>query len=474
MKKAILAALLCLTCLSASAQEEVLYSVSEQRHLPLPWGLNNLTILDSNLYAAADGFLLCSPIDDGTILALQPDTSFRHYEVLPDYILRRPNDQRFYFTIANPRGTKRLYRHVRDEGHQHKRVDLKGWKNDIYHPTFSADGNMMVFSSMAKVGLGGYDLWCSFWNGKHWTKPINLGSAINSAGNETTPTFYGNYLIYASNGIEPNLGTRLYSVYMKPGTNTEDILFSVYKPQPLPPDINRLGDNRDFAYDTNTRHGYWISSTNGKSSLYQLNGQLGGAHLTGMARNNYGEPEPGVTVAAMYRGRIIASCTVGNDGYYNLFLRGGRTYDLRFSKSGFFTVTIKADTPCDDPKQLFNVYTANVTMETFPIGMPIAFKDAYSRGTDIELSESGMSSLMTVVEFLRDNPQLHADLTLYCDQSTDSAFNNLVIEHRINALQQTIQTALSSTERISLQNGNNEGENVASGSGKNEIFVLIH
>src|SRR5262249_3773428 len=37
-------------------------------------------------------------------------------------------------------------------------------------------------------GLGGFDLYVSYNRDGGWTKPVNLGSKINSAGNEYSPT----------------------------------------------------------------------------------------------------------------------------------------------------------------------------------------------------------------------------------------------------------------------------------------------
>jgi len=65
----------------------------------------------------------------------------------------------------------------------------------------SADGNVFLFSAFVPGNLGSGDLYISF-KGKDgkWTQARNLGSGINSAGNEFTPaaTADGKYMFFAS------------------------------------------------------------------------------------------------------------------------------------------------------------------------------------------------------------------------------------------------------------------------------------
>jgi len=55
------------------------------------------------------------------------------------------------------------------------------------HATSSADGTMLIFSSDMPGGFGGKDLWMCKKNGDSWEKPVNLGSDINTTGDEMFP-----------------------------------------------------------------------------------------------------------------------------------------------------------------------------------------------------------------------------------------------------------------------------------------------
>ncbi len=72
-------------------------------------------------------------------------------------------------------------------------------------PTLNPAGNIMYFASNRPAGLGGYDLYVSYFKDGSWTYPENLGPNINTPGNEITPFFDGEELFFASD-MQAGLG----------------------------------------------------------------------------------------------------------------------------------------------------------------------------------------------------------------------------------------------------------------------------
>lgn len=69
---------------------------------------------------------------------------------------------------------------------------------NLSFPFVSSDGRLLFFSSDMKGGFGKYDIYvCENINGK-WTKPVNLGSIVNSADAEIHPFLHGTGRIYFS------------------------------------------------------------------------------------------------------------------------------------------------------------------------------------------------------------------------------------------------------------------------------------
>ena len=65
-------------------------------------------------------------------------------------------------------------------------------------PNLGFDGSALYFASNRPGGLGGFDLYVSYFQEGKWSKPENLGPEVNTAGNEITPFFDGDQLYFAS------------------------------------------------------------------------------------------------------------------------------------------------------------------------------------------------------------------------------------------------------------------------------------
>jgi len=74
-------------------------------------------------------------------------------------------------------------------------------------PTFSGDGKTLYFASNREGGYGGIDLYRSKVNSKgEWSNPQNLGSKINTKGNEMFPWVSPNQELYFASDGHPGLG----------------------------------------------------------------------------------------------------------------------------------------------------------------------------------------------------------------------------------------------------------------------------
>ncbi|MBP6569488.1 MAG: tetratricopeptide repeat protein, partial [Saprospiraceae bacterium] len=67
------------------------------------------------------------------------------------------------------------------------------------------DGSALYFSSDRSGGYGGFDIYVSYHTNGTWSLPKNLGSSINTEGNEVTPFLRKNVLYFASD-YHPGLG----------------------------------------------------------------------------------------------------------------------------------------------------------------------------------------------------------------------------------------------------------------------------
>jgi outer membrane protein OmpA-like peptidoglycan-associated protein/tetratricopeptide (TPR) repeat protein len=112
------------------------------------------------------------------------------------------------------------------------------------HPAFAANGTTLFFSSDAIEGQGGHDIYFSQTEGENgWTEPINLGSLINTTGNEQYPTVYKDTLYFSSDQLAGLGGLDIFKTYI-------DAKGNWVPPMNLRPPLNSGSDDFGFVVDT--------------------------------------------------------------------------------------------------------------------------------------------------------------------------------------------------------------------------------
>jgi len=81
-----------------------------------------------------------------------------------------------------------------------RKINSRFWDGQ---PSLTADGKFLYFVSNREGGKGGKDIWASKkQKDGRWSQPINLGSQINTSGNDESPFIHadGKPLYLRSNG----------------------------------------------------------------------------------------------------------------------------------------------------------------------------------------------------------------------------------------------------------------------------------
>lgn len=154
-------------------------------------------------------------------------------------------------------------------------VNTSAWESQ---PCLSIDGKTLYFVSNRDGGYGGMDLWRSTLEEGRWTKPVNMGPGINTAGDDKSPfiSFDDQRLYYASNGLVGMGGLDLF-VCTRTGEN------SWGEPQNLGYPINTGGDESSL-----------IVSPDGQTAIFSSDkfGGQGGLDLYSFALPEAVRPEP--------------------------------------------------------------------------------------------------------------------------------------------------------------------------------------
>lgn len=171
--------------------------------------------------------------------ARRRDTVFQPARMLPapfnqgdpegSMSLTADNRELFYSVIRRFRGYNNsdIY-HTRHDGKQWQPIANLGdsvngpdcWDSQ---PSVTADGNTLYFASNRKGGVGGTDIWrCRRKADGSWGRPVNLGTAVNTPGNEKCPFIHadGHTLYFASDGWQGFGGSDIYYIDLDNDTLT--------------------------------------------------------------------------------------------------------------------------------------------------------------------------------------------------------------------------------------------------------------
>jgi tetratricopeptide (TPR) repeat protein len=132
---------------------------------------------------------------------------------------------------------------------------------------FSEDGNTLVFASDRQDNsLGGFDLFICFYENGSWSKPVNLGAKVNTAGDEISPFLLGDALYFSSNYL-PGFGGM--DIFVSNRDNNG--YFSM--PINMGKGINSSRDDYGFIYDPFRNLGFLASNRlggKGNEDLYSV------------------------------------------------------------------------------------------------------------------------------------------------------------------------------------------------------------
>ncbi len=311
-------------------------------------------------------------------------------------------------------------------------VNSDGWDSQ---PSLSPDGRLLFFASDRKGGFGGTDIYVSRLTAAGWSAPVNLGSQINTAFNEMAPTFSpdGKVLFFSSNGLGGVGGYDLFAAHggNQMGMNWKDV-------ENMGTPINSTGDEYFWVSVPNSTDGYFSSDRGGDQDIY-------------LAVPNPFPPEALVTVTghvadAVSRHPIAASITVTDlttgeaianyrtddlTGDYYVMLPRGRHYSITAEAPNYIFYSDEYEVPKDTKgeeltKDIFLQPTSGGTTRLL----------VYFDYDKADLQDESLPDLRRAVQFLKNNPDVTAEVAGHTDSIGNATYNRDLSERRADAVRQ--------------------------------------
>ena len=196
------------------------------------------------------------------------------------------------------------------------------WNSSQYscgHGTFDTEGDLIFMSDMPG-GYGGMDLYQTRWEDGDWSRPENLGPAVNTGGNESFPHVSRSGFLYFSSDGHPGMGGM--DVFVHPlGSNHVERLGTP---------INSVADDFALVLDESSGNG-WMSSNrdNQTDAIFSVRGKpmTGSIQISVQACD--GSAVAGATVNVIdERHGTVQSYATDEEGEVKAYGWLGREYEI--------------------------------------------------------------------------------------------------------------------------------------------------
>lgn len=319
---------------------------------------------------------------------------------------------------------------AKKKGNNYDEPELLEFAADSFtvgHPALSNNELILIFSSDMPGGMGGKDLWYTNFDKKRktWGVAINLGTSINTEGDEMFPVFRNDSTLYfSSNG---HIGMGSLDIYEAKKVNGKWGNISNLK---FP--INSAGDDFGIIFQDKIEKGYFTSNRaggKGGDDIYDFSVPPILFSLRGIVFDfDTQNPIAGATVKMTNeKGEEIQATTDQTGAYYfdNAKFKQDNTYDLVASSKEFLNdigkESTQGETVGKDYKRDFYLKTT----KKGPIKLPEILYDLNSA----QLRPESKDSLNGLIQTLKDNPNIRVELMSHTD-SRGTAKSNIDLSQR--------------------------------------------
>ncbi|MBR5776941.1 MAG: hypothetical protein IKY22_00515 [Bacteroidales bacterium] len=367
------------------------------------------------------------------------------------YVTTNPANNNLFFTVLESDNKEYLYECKWENGKWQSANKVKIGKKIIplSHPTFTADGNIMIFSAKLPNGKGDIDLWYTKQTDKGWSNPVNLGDEVNTKGDEISPFFYNNCLFFSSDGQAENYGG--FDIYESNWNNgTPSDVENLYYP------YNSFADDFEFIIDPNTGKNFLVSNRDYKvldDKIYSFAYSPMFTMINGTIYDDYNNPLEGSKITVIEDNIPIYTTTTNKQGMFKAYLRNNKKYTLDISKTNYLSTQKKYSTQTNKTLGNINV-SEQIKLSGFEIGKIYKIDDIFHQTASSELLEC--PELITIETFLKENHHLDFYVFIFEYLTADDTFNELLSNNRISVLTEYFIEQSINENRIHFESYTNE------------------
>ncbi len=295
------------------------------------------------------------------------------------------------------------------------------------HPAVSPDGEWLYFTSNMAGGIGGLDLWRYYIGESRAMEGIveNLGSGINTVGDEQFPTFGPDgELFFSSNGYPGMGGLDIFCATLK-----NDSTWSINN---LMAPVNSNGDDFGMTFASGLYRGYFSSNrgdARGWDHIYSFYLPETVYTLYGWLYEKDGYELPGGVIYMIGNDGTNTSISVMNDGSYSVRVTPGVEYVLLGTCKGYLNAMqeLKTDTIEGSMEYQLDFALPSITR-------PVLIDNIFYEFDSAILTEESTAALNELVKLLELNPNVTIELSSHCDFRGSEKYNRKLSQARAESV----------------------------------------
>ncbi len=320
----------------------------------------------------------------------------------------------------------------------------------------TSDGKILLISLQRFIGKGKLDLYFSRNLGNNkWSKPTNLGSIVNTPGNETSPFLAadGKTLYFASDGHCTYGGYDIF--YTK---RLDDTWTNWSEPVNLGPEINTPESEKGYFLTAKGDYAYFNNEITREDGSIDMD-------LFRIKIPEKSQPEPvylisGVVTDASTQKNMAASIiyddretgeqlgiakTNPSTGKYKIVVPGGKKYGIRAEADGYMAISKILSS---EGIQQYEEIELNLALNPVIINKPIVVDNIYFDFGLFELKQESYYKLNNIADFLKKNEKTKVEISGHTDNVGSNKDNMTLSKNRAKSVVEYLIAKGIDTSRI--------------------------
>ena len=353
------------------------------------------------------------------------------------------NGKYIFFTACNRQrnvGSCDLYFAKYENGVWGKAKILPPPLNSPYwdsQPSIAPDGKTIYFTSARPGGEGGKDLWVGILENGNIAKPKNMGSIINTAGNETGPSIHADgKTLYFSSDMHPGMGNADFFV------TRMDADGNWSKPENLGYPINSKQDEKgivvsrkgDFAYMASRREGGYGGLDIYTFELPESKKALPVSYVKGLVFDKETKLPLGTTIelSDISTGEVLLQFNSDpKTGSFFIILESNKDYAFTIDKVGYL---FHSENFSLKQTSELKPYILKIGLAKPINGESIVLKNVLFDTDKFDIKKESIKELDKVVSFLNSSPNTKIEISGHTDNKGSETHNQSLSQNRAKSV----------------------------------------